>query len=395
MAQPSSPSLPPEVATVARRLARDVPALAIEMRDAILAEQASYADIGSVPLEDLTSSCEDHLAFTLGELGGTHRDTRSARGVGRRRADQGVPLEAMLHAYRVGARFLATRLLEELSDSLLRSEFVLATVQASWDMLEDYTRVVTASYLEAVGERTRRNAEIRSATLAELLAGRRSEGPQLLDAARMLDLPPQGTFLVATVIDASQKGRDVGQRLTAANIVSVWHRGMDSDTGVVVVPAGRQPESVLRRLQPQGAERIGVSSPYTGLHGSSTAARESRLAADAADPGGVVRYDTAPVPVLLARTPEGTDQVVASVLGGLLALPERDRDTLLDTLRTWFDQAGSVTGTAEALFVHRNTVGHRAQQIAALTGRSLSSPREAAELYLALEAHRLGGLRRG
>lgn len=394
MTTPSSSfPLPPEVEAVARRLAKQSASLAIEMRDAILASQATYGAIGLVPLDDLTRSCEDHLGYVLSELGGTTRDTRSARAVGRRRAEQGVPLEAMLHAYRVGARFVATRLLDAESASLLRSDLVLVTVQAAWEMLEDYTDAVTTAYLESLNERARRSAETRGAALSALLEGQLGDGAALLDAARVLDLSPTGTFFVVTVLAEGVSGRDLHQRLAAANVVSVWHRSLDSQTGVVAVPGTTG--TVLRRLTAHGPERVGVSAAYTGLAGTAVAAREARLAADCAGAGEQVRYDEAPVSVLLARSPDGAGRLVDDVIGPLLALPERERDTLLETLRTWFANEGSVAKTSAVLYVHRNTIGHRAQQIATLTGRSLSDPREAAELYVALEAHRLAELRRG
>jgi len=43
---------------------------------------------------------------------------------------------------------------------------------------------------------------------------------------------------------------------------------------------------------------------------------------------------------------------------------------------------------AARLFVHPNTVRHRLRRISAATGRSLSAPRDVAELCLALEAAR-------
>jgi len=62
---------------------------------------------------------------------------------------------------------------------------------------------------------------------------------------------------------------------------------------------------------------------------------------------------------------------------------------LLDTLAAWFANEGSPAKTAAAMFVHRNTIGYRAQRIETLTGRRLTDGRDAAELYVALEAHRL------
>jgi DNA-binding PucR family transcriptional regulator len=81
--------------------------------------------------------------------------------------------------------------------------------------------------------------------------------------------------------------------------------------------------------------------------------------------------------------------VVSAVLGSLNQLPAAERAVLLDTLEAWRDSGGSATQAAEALFCHPNTVRHRLRRITAATGRSLTAPRDIAELCLALEASRL------
>ena len=47
---------------------------------------------------------------------------------------------------------------------------------------------------------------------------------------------------------------------------------------------------------------------------------------------------------------------------------------LLDTLRTYFAFSGNMMRTAEALFIHRNTLSYRLERIEALTGKKLSDP---------------------
>jgi DNA-binding PucR family transcriptional regulator len=61
---------------------------------------------------------------------------------------------------------------------------------------------------------------------------------------------------------------------------------------------------------------------------------------------------------------------------------------LFDTFRVWQDNDASVRGAAEVLFCHPNTVRYRLRRIEKRTGRSLSRPRDVAELCLAFEIHR-------
>ncbi|CAM4219586.1 CdaR family transcriptional regulator [Saccharibacillus endophyticus] len=55
-----------------------------------------------------------------------------------------------------------------------------------------------------------------------------------------------------------------------------------------------------------------------------------------------------------------------------------DHPDLLDTLRIFVEQDGSMSGTAERLAIHRNTLQYRLKRIAELTGRD---PRKVLELF--------------
>ena len=69
-------------------------------------------------------------------------------------------------------------------------------------------------------------------------------------------------------------------------------------------------------------------------------------------------------------------------------MPDEDRIVLLDTFGAWLDSAGSAEETAQRIHVHPNTVRYRLRRLEERTGRSLSDPRQAAELSLAFEVVR-------
>ena len=79
---------------------------------------------------------------------------------------------------------------------------------------------------------------------------------------------------------------------------------------------------------------------------------------------------------------------VGNVLDGVRDLPDDDREVLFDTFQAWQDNDSSVRTTAKQLAVHPNTVRHRLRRIENHTGRSLSRPRDVAELCLAFEVRR-------
>lgn len=381
-------ALPPTVVAAAQGLLGRLEELTVSMADAILAQESVYRELATVPREDLERSCEDHLSWVLGEMTGRHRDTRTAVEVGRRRAEQRVPLQALLHAYRVGARYMATLMIEETS-GIVRGENLLPTVNIAWEMLEEYTESVTTAYLEAVNDRTRRDAEARSAVTAALLDGNLRDAPAVLDAARTLGLPAQATYVVAAIVTTATDQRSADDRLRGAGVVSAWHHELETHRGLIALPAKGKADALFRMLAARHQERVGISTPFTDLAFAPSAASQARLAVETAAEGATVHYDEAPLPVLLVSAPDAADHLVQCVLGPVLELPERERLMLLETLEAWFENEGSAAKTASAMFIHRNTVGYRAQRIETLTGRRLADSRDAAELFVALEAHRL------
>ncbi|MEJ1231331.1 MAG: helix-turn-helix domain-containing protein [Galbitalea sp.] len=74
-------------------------------------------------------------------------------------------------------------------------------------------------------------------------------------------------------------------------------------------------------------------------------------------------FADAPIEMAAAGAPDVAAEVVTSVLGGVLRLPEFERSVLFATVDEWFRQGGSVNATAGVLFVHPNTVRNRLRPI--------------------------------
>jgi DNA-binding PucR family transcriptional regulator len=81
-------------------------------------------------------------------------------------------------------------------------------------------------------------------------------------------------------------------------------------------------------------------------------------------------------------------KIKSLVLSRLDKLPADERTLLLDTFQAWVDAGGSANDTAAKIFCHPNTVRHRLRRIEELTDRSLSRPKDVAELCLAFEVER-------
>jgi DNA-binding PucR family transcriptional regulator len=99
-------------------------------------------------------------------------------------------------------------------------------------------------------------------------------------------------------------------------------------------------------------------------------------------------FDDTPLAVAAVSAPEVMAKIKSLVLARVDELPAEERTILLDTFRAWLDAGGSANDTAAKIFCHPNTVRHRLRRIEELTGRSLSRPKDLAELCLAFEVER-------
>jgi DNA-binding PucR family transcriptional regulator len=102
-------------------------------------------------------------------------------------------------------------------------------------------------------------------------------------------------------------------------------------------------------------------------------------------------FANSPISMSAAGSPEISEPILRAVFGELLQADERERTILIDTLAAWFDADGSFAAAGAHLWVHPNTIRNRMRRITVLTGRDVSHPRQAAELYLALSAYQQRG----
>lgn len=82
---------------------------------------------------------------------------------------------------------------------------------------------------------------------------------------------------------------------------------------------------------------------------------------------------------------QGATAYCRSVLSALLSYDEAHNTDLVHTLRTYFRCNGNVIRTADALFLHRNSVLYRLQRIEDLLEVDLKESQDRLVLHLAVE----------
>lgn len=373
--------------------------LAEDMAERIRSEVALYRDAVLVSDEALRRSCTDNMRYVLGNLAGTPQlgpDTPLMTGT--ERAEQGVPYAAVLEAYRIGGRFI-WELLVERADPSARDALLLAAADI-WAITDDLSAQVTNAYRTALMDRARRDVATRAALLGTLLDGELVVAEQLEESAAILDLPRNASFVVVTA-ECPATGTEalpaIEERLRRKNVWSAWRLDRDRQDGLVALRPGFDLDALVEVLADGSEGRAGISTPFSPVNHARDARRQARTACVAATPGttDLVRFADEPLPILLAGALEGAETLARSVLAPVLALDVEDRDLMVETARVWLESAGATSTAARKLHLHRNSVRHRLRRLEELTGRDLSHPVQAAEVYVALEAVRVLGLGSG
>lgn len=390
--QAMSSAVDPAVSTLSRRLLAETDDLGAAMAARIREEIGLYAAGEVVTDEQLISSCRDNTAYVLGQLAGEEVSSDIPRATGAVRAEQGVPYAEVLQAFRVGGRFI-WELLVERADPEARDVLLLAAADI-WAVSDGLAAQVTDAYRAALADLARRDAQRRAVLVGRLLDGDAEADPTPGDSADALGLGRTGEFVVVTAecpAPGVEALPDAEVLLRRHNVASAWRLDHHFHEGLVVLRHGFTVPQLLDLLGPAARTRIGVSTPFGRVHNAPEGRREARLAAAAVTPGtsAVLSYEQDAVAVLLAGSPESTQALVRRVLGPVLELPHDDCHLVLDTARAWLQAAGSTSTAARQLHLHRNTVRYRLRRLEELTGRDLTHPVQATELYLALEGVRI------
>ncbi|GAB3937663.1 helix-turn-helix domain-containing protein [Kribbella albertanoniae] len=309
----------------------------------------------------------------------------------RRRAEEGVPLEALLAAYHLGGKVCADDVAagfrpEELSDAILLNRLIL-------DFLQQVTAVVSASYFEERQSIAGEDQASRQAVLAALLDGRAVDEAAVRTGVR---LPAE--YLVAglafgTHPDEQQPGVDpeiVARRKLRRVRVELDRlagsmANLSVDGGIALLPCTRSEVDNLRTRLSRVAG-VDITLAITTSPPSDVPAAAA-LVRDLLDvirihrhPPGVYELDDLVLEFQLSRPSPARDR-----LAQLLA-PLEDRADLLSTLRCYLDNARSRRQTAADLHVHANTVDYRLKQVARLTGLDPGSDDQLPRIVAALVA---------
>jgi hypothetical protein len=391
--QPFPPEVAARLAELAPRLLDQLDPMTDRMIEVLQRTEPAYREVLGHGEEEMRASTRANLDRGLRTLIGAASGTptsslRAAREVGRRRAAQGVPLEAVLRAYRLGGQVTWEALLEASRRSSRAHDTLLLEVAGSvWRSNDAECSAVAEGYREEQRRLAGIDDVASQQVLDGLLDGRGGDPAYVRSASELLAVPLEGRLVAVVALPGpdGEPGLDApGAALLKRGVRSVWGIRSGAQVGVVALrPGGCE---VLTWLPTMANGPVGVSAVVVGAAAAATAYRLAETAARTLPAGvrRVVTIDERLPEALLSNSPEISSRLVGQSLGGLLELPPDEREVLLDTLAAFLDSDGSPTRAADELYCHRNTVMHRLRRIESVTGRKLTDPRSRLLWQLAL-----------
>jgi len=389
----TGPECHPVVARLATELINELGALTEQL--VIMLRQADESYL-AVDVQDLRGNVGTNLASFVGDLAAQRSpSTSSSRDTARRRADQGVPLGSVLHAYRLGFHIIwgaladkALRKGPEWLDGLVRES---ATV---WAWVNTSSEAVNAGYRDALVESARKDEQQRMLLLDALFEGRLGEWKMLGGSLPAIGLPERGPYLTViaeTPAVGVENLAEASAFLRRRGVPSAWRLRADEQAGLVAVRQDRNAQVVRDLLTKVATGRVGISPEFDDAFDTCRALEVAAVARRCLPRGctGVASIDDDWAAALLAGAPEISARVVHRLLGQVVAISPAERDILLTTLRTWLECGGNASAAARQLYCHRNTVRNRLHRLEALSGQSLSDPRGLAGLSIAAHGARL------
>ncbi len=387
----------PHVIELGKLMLARAPGLGKAMADLLCREIDAYRDGSVVSKDQVAESCVANVAFIFDSLtGNDDADVSPAAQTGTARALAGVPLPAVMTAYRIGFRFMWEETLATAREAAIPTDSILDATARVFLAQDTFTQAMSTTYRQQLTAQILEREEERSALVEALLSRRITDRHSLWEAADLLRLPTSGPYTVVAA-ELPAIGRlglpTIENKLSVRDIRSAWRLLPDLQVGVVHLRGTVTADTlgtVVEVLHQAATARVGISPPFDELSETNDALRFARLALIGKPTAEslISVFDDTPLAVAAVSAPEAMAKIKSSLLRRVDELPEDERRVLIDTFHAWVQTGGSANDTAAQIFCHPNTVRHRLRRIEELTNRSLSRPTDLAELCLVFEVER-------
>jgi hypothetical protein len=382
---------------VVRALREQLPSVAAETVAAVVQEVPSYTGALSGTMgANIEAAVEMALGGFLKLASGTRGTdpgtplgpTRDgAYALGRGEARSGRSMDALLAAYRVGAR-VAWR---EMSAAAAGAGVGAATMAQFAELVFAYIDELSAASAAGHSDELSTSGRVRQRYLERLgqhiLAG--ASADVLTASADRADWPEPRT-LTAVLLPAAQVRGALSLLGQGTLQMGEDLPGLDDEVAeplsLLLVPdmEGRDRGRLMRILAGRSAV-VGPPRPWTQARTSYLRAVRTATLVGAGDSSDQP-LDTEEhlAELVVGADADALDDLRAAVLAPLAGLRPPTALRLAETLRSWLLHQGRRDAVAEDLHVHAQTVRYRMGQVRELYGARLDDPRTVLELVLAL-----------
>lgn len=321
----------------------------------------------------------------------TPDELASHRAIGATRASEGLPLPAVLRAYRMGTIAIFEYAISDAGLDLDVEEIANIT-RLILGYGDQMANELTIGYTEASEFLRSHQGRARRELLDDLLAGRFSAQEAITDRAAILgiELPNHPTLLLARLVPGANPNEDLnGRVLRLRELLSDASLALVS-RGNIVVLSDRPDVSGLRTIF-KNTNLFGVVTEAESL-GAIPEAYERALAvlkllqSRRIPHRTLIAEDEAALISEFANLGSGVARAAfRSILG---SLTDPSRSDLLETLDAYLG-TGNAASAAQILGVHPQTMRYRLRRIEELTGRDPTGGWDRFILELSLRGHRI------
>ena len=385
-------------AAITAALRAQLPALAEQTVAAVIAEVPSYTDAWSGPMgaaiSDAVELALGGFLTLAGRSGGPDpgrpaaEAAEAAYALGRGEARGGRSMEALLAAYRIGARVAWRDMARTSVAAGLSAEQLAAFAELVFAYIDELSASSAAGHtdeLETTGRVRRRYLE----RLAQVLLGG-APADAVMAAAERADWPAP-EVLTAVLLPEKQL-RAALRKVDARSLQpSEDVPGLDAIPGfalVLVAHTGKPVSSSRSRLLGvlDGHDAVvGPTRPWLDVGASyRRALRVAQMRVGAAGRPTTIDTEDHLAQIVLGADADALADLRARVLEPLADLRPSAAEKLTETLRAWLLHQGRRDEIAADLFIHGQTVRYRMGQLREVYGEQLDDPDFVLEATIAL-----------
>jgi hypothetical protein len=303
--------------------------------------------------------------------------------LGRGEARQGRSMDALLSAYRVGARVAWRDLSATAVGAGLAADTVARFAEMVFAFIDELSAASVAGHADELATTGRVRQRYLDRLAQQLLAGEPTE--TLRASADKAGWEPPVTLTAVVVAESQTRG--LAARFGRSTLqLSEELPGVEAADALAVLLVPDLHGQARGQLRPalQGRRAlVGPARPWTAVRSSYRRALRARDLS-VPDDADVVDTEDHLVELVLTADRDAAEDLRRQVLAPLVGLRPSTAERLTETLRSWVLHRGQREAVAADLFVHAQTVRYRMTQLRDLYGERLDDPHTILELTVAL-----------